>query len=256
MAFNLQSLQRGKNALPPRIIIYGAHGLGKSTFGAGAPSPVFIQTEDGLGAIDTTKFDLAKSYENVLEAISSLYTEEHDFKTVVLDSLDWLERLIWKTVTDRHAEKNAKIKNIDDIGYGKGFKEAADLMQNVLRGLNALREEKGMCVICTAHVQTERFDDPTDDPYHRFRMKMHKTSSAICSEWADVVAFATQEKFVKKNDVGFNKEVSRAMAGNRVMKLSPNPAYDAKNRFNLPAEIPLSWKAFSEAYSNAMSSST
>ena len=55
----LDSIQSGKENRPPRIMIYGAEGVGKSTFAASAPNPVFIQTEDGLGEIDCCKFPLA-----------------------------------------------------------------------------------------------------------------------------------------------------------------------------------------------------
>ncbi|MDR0869400.1 MAG: ATP-binding protein [Planctomycetaceae bacterium] len=44
----LQTIQTGKAQAPPRLLIYGTEGIGKSTFGASAPKPIFIPTEDGL----------------------------------------------------------------------------------------------------------------------------------------------------------------------------------------------------------------
>ena len=95
MAINLKSLRKGSIARPPRIILYGTHGVGKSSFAAQADRPVFIQTEEGLDALNVTAFPLARSYDEVMEAIGSLYSEDHEFGTVVLDSADWMEQLIF-----------------------------------------------------------------------------------------------------------------------------------------------------------------
>ncbi|MEM9073931.1 MAG: ATP-binding protein [Myxococcota bacterium] len=248
MAFDLSSLTKGPDAKPPRVVVYGEHGLGKSTFAAGAPNPVFIQTEDGLSAIDTTKFPLAKKYEDVIEAITTLYKEEHDFRTVVLDSLDWLEALIWD-----YAARTNEYQGIEDFGYGKGYVLAADIMREVLDGLNALRLEKGMAVIATAHCQVRRFDSPTSEPYDQFKLKLHKFAAPIVQEWADVVGFVSLDEIIKKEDVGFNKKAARGITtGRRMLHLCPKPAYAAKNRFGLPDELPLEWGAFEEAMRTAL----
>ena len=90
----LKQVHSGKQPAPRRIVLYGTHGIGKSTWGSMAPKPIFIQTEDGLGEIACDKFPLARRFDDVMQALSELYTEEHSYRTVVVDSLDWLERLI------------------------------------------------------------------------------------------------------------------------------------------------------------------
>ena len=94
----LENIQTGRENKPPRIMVYGQEGVGKSTFGASAPAPVFIQTEDGLGEIDTCKFPLAQNIGDVIAELTALRDEEHNFRTVIIDSLDWLERLIFDEV--------------------------------------------------------------------------------------------------------------------------------------------------------------
>ena len=104
----LQQVQRGRSHLPPRILVYGTEGVGKSSLAATTPKPIFIQTEDGLGEIDCDKFPLAKSLEDVVAALTELETQQHDYQTVAIDSLDWLERLIWDAVCRRESAQNTR----------------------------------------------------------------------------------------------------------------------------------------------------
>jgi len=105
----LQTIHRGVRHLPPRLLIYGTEGIGKSSTAAGAPNPIFVSTEDGLAQIDCHAFPLAQSFEEVTSALMALAAEEHEYQTVVIDTLDWLERLIWARVC---ADRN--VKNIED----------------------------------------------------------------------------------------------------------------------------------------------
>lgn len=240
MAFDLKSIKKNEALAAPRVMLYGVEGIGKTTFAAGAPTPIFIQTEDGLGSIQVDHFPMAESAENVLEAIGSLYRQDHGFRTVVIDSLDWLETLIWREIEAKHDAK--------DLAYGKGAMIAADKWRDVLDGLNALRNEKGMCVILIAHSSIKRFDSPETEPYDRYQPKLQDRSNALIREWADAVLFANYKTLVKKDDVGFNKTVARGIStGERLLFCNERPAYMAKNRYGLPDSIPLSWDAFTNA---------
>ena len=240
MAFNLSSIRRNTALAAPRVLVYGVEGLGKSTFAAGAPSPVFIQTEDGLGALQVDHFPIATRVSDVLDAIGSLFSDDHEFKTVVIDSLDWLETLIWR---DIEAKYDAK-----DLAYGKGAMIAADKWREILDGLTALRNERGMAVVLIAHTEIKRFDSPETEPYDRYQPKLQARSSALVREWCDAVFFANYKTIVKKDDVGFNKTVARGIStGERMLFTSERPAYMAKNRYSLPESIPLSWEAFEKA---------
>ena len=248
MAIDLKSLRKSAVVRPPRIVIYGTHGVGKSSFAAQAESPVFIQTEEGLDALNATAFPLARSYDEVMEAIQALYNEQHQFQTVVLDSADWLENLIWKKVA-----QNNKVSNIEDIGYGKGYIFATELWHNVLEGFDLLRNEKGMQVIFLAHTQIKRFDDPLTDSYDRYMLDLHKGGASVISEWCDVLAFANYTVTTIKNDVGFNQKKTRAVGiGNRVLHTQERPGWVAKSRWALPEMMPLNYADFSNAIASAM----
>jgi hypothetical protein len=238
MAINLQAISRNTSIQPPRIMVYGPHGLGKTTFGASAPAPIFILTEDGLGRLEVEHFPVAKSYKDVHEALASL-KGEHDYSTVVIDSLDWLDNLIWEQINTQYEAK--------DLAYGKGAVIAADLWRKVLEDLNALRA-MGMASILLAHCEIKRFDSPEVEPYERYQPKLQARSSALVQEWCDIVGFANYKTIVKSSDVGFNNKVSQGTStGERLLHTSEKPAYLAKNRYSLPDTLPLDWSALADA---------
>lgn len=100
----LETIQTGRRPRPPRMMIYGTPGIGKSTTGAGAPGATFLSTEDGLSEIDCHQFPLATSLPEVLDILQALSMESHDYQTLVIDTLDWLEAIIHKTVSKEHGD--------------------------------------------------------------------------------------------------------------------------------------------------------
>lgn len=235
MAISLASLKRTSERKPPRLLIYGTAGIGKTTLGTNAPAPVFIQTEDSEVGCPT--FGLLKTYDEVMEAMASLVTEDHDFKTVVLDSLDWLEPIIW-----RETCRLNKWASIEDPGYGKGYAAALDTWRVVLDGFNALRDERGMAVIILAHCEIKRFDSPETEPYDRYGIKLQKAASALVQEHVDAVLFANYRVSTVKADAGFNRKAVRGVgAGDRRLYTTERPAFLAKNRFGLDDSLDLDW---------------
>ena len=246
----LENIQTGRENKPPRIMVYGQEGVGKSTLGASAPDPIFIQTEDGLGEIDTCKFPLAGTLSDVLAELTALRDEEHNFRTVVIDSLDWLERLIFDEVC-----KEFGVRSIEkaDGGFGKGYVDALVHWRKVLALLDDLRNKRGMMIILLAHAKVERFEDPENTAYDRYAPRLHKHAASLISEWVDAVLFATKRLRISKD--GDSRSIASpigADGGTRVLRTNGRPACLAKNRFGLPNEIPLNWDAFIEAYRNAV----
>lgn len=240
--YTLATVTLTENTLPPRTVVYGVDGIGKSTFASGAPSPVWVPTVDGIAPPGCPSFPVVTAFPQLLEALRAIAKGGHTFRTVVVDSLDWIERLIhdW-TATERGKE------NIEDLAYGKGYTFALEHWETVLKALDYLRE-RGMTVICIAHAEIKRFDSPETEPYERYQMKLHKSASALIREWADIVGFANREIVVESTDVGFKKEARRGVAtGRRVLHTDERPSHIAKNRYALPEKIELSWPALREA---------
>jgi len=223
-------------------MLYGTHGVGKSTFGAMSDKPIFIQTEDGLGEVACDKFPLARSFDDVMRALSELYTEEHPYQTVVVDSLDWLERLIWEDVC-----RQRTVESIEDIGYAKGYVFALTQWREFLTGLEALRADRGMMIVLIAHAKIETFQNPETENYDRYVPRLHKLASAVVQEWCDEVLFATYRVHVKQTKEGFDKKTTKGVGtGERIVRTTERPAHVAKNRLNLPDELPLDWNAYAQ----------
>lgn len=245
----LTQVHTGPRSTPPRFLIYGSEGVGKSTCAAQAPKPIFVPTEDGLDQIDCSSFPLARKLADVDAALRALLTEKHEFQSVVIDSLDWLERLIWDALCQQFGVNS--IEKVDG-GYAKGYTHALGHWRKFLDTLNGLRLDRGMCVILVAHAKVERFEDPEHAAYDRFSPRLHKHANALVTEWVDAVLFATRKIITRTEDAGFGRDRTIAAGlgkdgGERILRTVGSPACVAKNRFSLPPEIPLSWDALMTA---------
>lgn len=241
MAISLDSLRKGGAPKPPIMIVYGTHGVGKTTLAAGAPAPVVAAIEDGLGQLDTPSWEI-KTYNDLIQAIGVLYSEEHDRKTLIVDSIDWLEELIWAETCRRN-----NWQNMETESFGKAYVAADAFWREYLDGLNALRDERGMTVIQIAHEQIIRFNSPTTEPYDRHTIKLHKRASGLVQEHADIIAFigyrvsiAESRTATQKAGQGTKRGVG---GGQRVLHLEERPAFIAKNRFGMPTSIDLPTQA-------------
>lgn len=240
MSISLASIQRGPRLLPPKLCLYGVGGIGKTTFAAGAPKPIFIQTEDGQGVLDLARFPKIESWAELIEAVGVLYNDKHDFETVVLDSLDFAEPMLWKHTAAAHNEKD-----IESFGYGKGYVHAADQFRVLLDGLDALRNERGMAVILIGHSETKKFESPDSSTYDRYQLRLHSRLGHLVHDWSDALLFANYETAVITEKEAFNRERKRATGrGVRVMYTEERPAFWAKNRYALAPKIEMTWAAF------------
>lgn len=229
----LQSVIPGRIVRPPRIFIYGIHGIGKSSFAADAPNPIFIPTEEGANELDVAKFPTATSYDAVLGYLRALYAEEHEYKTVVIDSVDWLEDYIRLELQQQHTEK--------ELAFGRDTLMAEERLSNILSALNMLRNKRGMTAILIGHSEIKKFDSPLTEPYDRYQPKLQQRFSALLQEWADAVLFTTYEVTLKKQEgKGFDADKHRGVGqGERMLYTEEHPGYLAKNRYSMPKTMPL-----------------
>jgi hypothetical protein len=260
----LKTLQKGATFRPPKAIIYGPPGIGKSTLSCQIPDSIVLDCNDGLDGVPCVRYParpdegasgfLFKNMHEVLRAMETLYKEEHDFKALVIDSLTEVQDFIWKQV----AQDN-NVTSIEGINYGKGYQYAMQYWDQFLGGFSALRDKRGMMIILLCHSETQKYNDPmADSSYDRYNLKLHKLASDKVREGMDAVLFFDQKTYINKEDAGFGKKTSKAAGGSRVLFTSEDPRHVAKNRYNLPAEIPLlqrdqMWETFMATLNKSVS---
>lgn len=249
MAISLSSIQKTKHASPPRILLHGGEKVGKSTFASGAPAPIFIRTEDGLNGIDANAFPLAQSYNDVREALLALTTQKHEFKTVVIDSADWLERIIHDSICTSEGVKTvAKAGG----GYGNGYLVAMAYWKEVITFLDDLNKRLGMIVIVICHSSITTINDPETESYDVATLKLHSPkkgtgASELFAEWADVIGYAKRPIIVSKNDSGDHKAIDAGASIMNELIIGKTATCVSGNRYSLPTKIPFVWQAFEQA---------
>ena len=235
----LSKIKRGGESLPPRVSLAGPEGIGKSTFGASAPSPLFISQEDGLTGLDHVARLTPETFADVLAIVDELTANGSEYQTLVIDTMDWLERSIHSFVCTRDSKAG-----IEDYGYGKGYKVAEQELVLLLSKLDALRQRQEMGIILLSHVHIKAFNSPDGTTWDRYEAKGHRGFTGILREWPDACLFAVYEVF-KTKEKGEQRE--KVIGGDRVIHTQWSPGHDAKNRLGLPETLPLSWEDFDAA---------
>jgi len=239
----------GVRPKPRRIFCYGGHGVGKSTWPSRAPKPIYLATEDGLDDIGVDRSPLIDDFGRFNSWLSDLLSQDHDYKTIVIDTADALERIIHKAVSTKHGKAS-----IEEIGYGKGYSFALSAWEFVLKTLDQIRATKNMGVVILAHAKVTKFQDPDTDTYDRYEPDLHKSVSPLLQEWCDEVLFARYQVDTKVEEGGFGQKRIRALgSGKRVLHTCEMPTHLAKRRLELPDVLPLDWDAYAAAVKKATS---
>lgn len=238
---------------PLKVVAYGPEGVGKSRFGAFSTKPIFLCSENGLSAPDlkdVPAFPSIEGWEDVFVAINFLKSTEHQYRTLVIDSLDWLHQFVKSSVIA--SQKNWTASDYED--YGRGEKFAFDEWCRLTNALDDLQAAKGMHVIVIAHSGNETFQNPQGEDFVRFQLALTKKAADRWKQWPDFLLFMSQEIFTKKTK---NEKSAKGIVGGHRIYTCRNAAFDAKNRINLPTEIEFDtanpFRSFAQAVKEAMS---
>lgn len=257
MALSLASIQSAKRTKPPRIVLLGVEKIGKSTFASQAPNAIFIpiRGEQGIDSLDAQSFPVAQKFEDVMESLGVLYAEDHDYKTVVIDSASALEPLIWDATC---RENNAKSIEQVNGGFGKGYIEALKQWREMLDGLDALREDKDIGCIVVGHVKAKLFNDPVADPYDTYILDLQDRATNLLYRWADCILFANRKTVIREvaDAKDSKKTIARHGKGTNdpILHTQKRPAHPGGGRGvygQLPYELPFVWESFQEAVNAA-----
>lgn len=224
------TITEGPQARPQRLLVYGPEGIGKSTLAGQMPDPIFIDVEDGTGHLMARRVGPPRDWTELLAMVDWLKRDPNGASTVVIDTADAAEKLCQRFVC-----KRARKESVESWGYGKGYVIARDEYQTLLDSLDGC-VAAGLNVVLVAHSTMRKFERPDESgAYDRFELKLNKHVSALVKEWADAVLFVDWEVFVSVDDNG----KARASGGKRIVRCEHSPVWDAKNRWGLPAKLPL-----------------
>lgn len=222
---------------PPIITITGEPGVGKTTLANQFPGPViFMRFEDGLEAIPEDQrpdaFPIIKKVDQAWEQLTALINEDHNYKTLVIDSVTQAEILFGEYVVESDP-KNPKSLAQAGGGYGAGYLQVAAMHGRIRNAAQILNERKGMTVIFLAHTESTTVDLPDSDPYSRYELRMHKKSVPAYSDNVDMVAYLRLETFT----TGDGEKKKAISSGQRIAICHTDAAQVSKNRYGIKAPV-------------------
>lgn len=252
----LLGVTRGRIVSPMRALVYGAEGVGKTTLAAGIEDVIFLCKESGTEQHDIARLkepthwrdapaDSDGVHRDVFWLTNMLRFGDHNYKALAIDTVDWIEPILFKYVCESGPKKANNIV-LAYGGFGKGFDVAVDEWRAWISLLDALRKERNMHIVLLAHSHVKTFNNPEGENYDRYQLKMHEKGAGVLKEWCDAVLFAHQEVFAGEKKTASDDRPKMFGVGSmsRHLFTQRRPAWDAKNRFNLPDKIPMSWSGF------------
>lgn len=264
----LSSVIKGKLACAKRYVVYGPEGVGKSSLAADAPNPIFFDVDDGSAGLDVARYQfhdgpggqVPLSYEEVVAGIDDLIENAHDFQTLVVDTLDRLEAILWAYVVKHESGRKSamnkggvKFDSILELGYGNGYALAVDEWRRLACKLDLLRSRKNMSIVMLAHAQIRTFKNPEGEDFDRYSLRLNDKAAGFIREWADVTGFACFEQAAGK--LGEEERAKGYSTGRRLLKLTRTATYDAKTRLALPEQVELDpahpWKPLADAVADS-----
>ncbi len=212
-----------------RVVLYGPEGIGKTSFAACLPDPVFIDTEGSTVRYNVRRLPNPESWPMLLSEVEWCIRNPEALRTLAIDTADWAERLCIQNILAAN-----KVRSIEDFGYGKGYVMVQEEFGRLLNLLTDLTR-KGVHVILTAHAYMRKFEQPDEfGAYDRWELKLSKKVAPMVKEWSDMLLFANYETYVVRDD---KTNTAKAQGGRRVMFTTHNPCWDAKNRESFPDKM-------------------
>ena len=232
-------INKGVKAKPRNVLIYGEHGTGKTTLASTFPAPLIIDVEGGSDDLDVSRTERIRHLEEFYTVGHEIVNTKPEFKTLVIDSIDWLEKLLWKQITVRAGKES-----IEDFGFGKGYVLAAEEFEKMIQIFRSWNSA-GYAVVIIGHAKAVRHNPPDGESFDRWEPDLHTRVQGPLCEFCDEVLFLKKKTFTKKEDLGFKKERSIVLGTEeRVLVCCDTGSVVAKNRLQMPHEIPATFQAY------------
>lgn len=234
-------ITKGKVETAKKVVIYGPEGIGKSTLASRFPDSVFIDTEGSTKELDVARYPTPKAWADIVNCVKDCAAEA-PCRTLVIDTADWAEMLCIKYTCAK-----CNVNGIEDVGYGKGYVYLSEYFNELLKACDKCIEA-GINVVFTAHAFMRKFEQPDElGAYDRWELKLTKKDAPMLKEWADMVLFCNYKTNVITDQ---NTKSKKATGGTRIMYAAHHPCWDAKNRYGLPDQMPMSFDEIAHLFTN------
>ena len=232
---------------PLKVIIYGTEGVGKTTLASKFPKPLFIDAENGSGALNVARYPYPTSWQMLMSEVQEFLNNPQGYKTLVIDSIDWAEAKAIEMIC-----AGMKVNGIEDIGWSKGY---TYLNEEMGRLLNLLTEviNRGVNVVLIAHMVIRTITKPEETgSYDRYELKLKQAKNGnncqLVKEWADLILFCNYREFLVADKTTGKKKATGGKE--RIMYTEHAATWDAKNRFGLPEVLPLDFEPIAHLFSD------
>ena len=247
----MDSIIKGVETVPLVTVVTGATAVGKTHFACQSDDPIKLDLEHGAEIHNHQKIPLYGKdvvFDDCVESLRLIYANHKKMgvKTVIVDSFDWVQKLIHKEVCSK---KN--VETIDELKWGAGYQLAASLAQDFVNGLDSLRQ-LGLEIIIICHTQIVKVDEPIHDLYEIYDLKLDRLIRNNLKEWSTIIAFCEFQQSTHLKGERFGQKMYKAIStGDRIMHTVPQAGFVAKSRIPIPSPLPLDWKIFQQEINKA-----
>lgn len=236
------TITEGVQPTAKKVLIYGSEGIGKSTLASCFPGVLVSDTEGSTKQLSLRRFNRPETWTDLNEQVDAVLNGSASCQTYVVDTVDWAEKLCSQDVCAR-----SHVDGIESIGYGKGYTYMEESFAKFLAKMDQLIT-KGINVVLIAHAAMRKFEQPDElGAYDRWELKLSKKVAPLCKEWADMILFCNYRTTLSSTKDGKKK----AVGDERVMYTTHNACWDAKNRFGLPATLPMEYKSIEHLFGSS-----
>ncbi len=227
---------QGMREKPLNMVLIGVPGIGKTTFAAEAPDPLFVGAEEN-DEIEAKRLKQVTTFAEFEEQLRWVRDTKPNVKTLVIDTLDSIEMLLHNQILAGDSSAKGNINRAHG-GYGAALNiAAAELMRLRDQYLKPIRDVNGLNIIMLAHAKkTTAVDTLIGLQYDTYELNLHSKAQGIFVDWVSCVLFASYINTKLEDDN--SDKVFAASEGYRVLLTEKRPGHLGKNRFNLPYELP------------------
>ena len=219
MAIQIEKTKVSKGLDGQTVLLYGRAKVGKTTLANEFDSPLFLATEAGHGHLECDKIN-CNSWAKFLEACALMAGGKHEYKTLIVDTVDNLVDYCSEAVCSENG-----IGHPSELAMGKGWALVTTELKRAMMKLASLP----YTLVMISHSTKEVIETSTGRKYDRWSISVSGKNKGVFLNMSDLILFIDY-----KVDNGEQK---------RIIRTKPAQSWEAGDRSGkLDEELPLDFK--------------